>query len=105
MQCDDVSQALPEIVDGAATADLALRRHVDTCLRCQAELAQYRRVLRAMHQLRTEVLEPTPGLLADILAKVEEAGSAAPSVPSSRSGASPMPVPSPPPPPPVPPEP
>ena len=74
MQCDDVSQALPEIVDGAATADLALRRHVETCLRCQAELAQYRRVLRAMHQLRTEVLEPAPGLLADILAKVEEAG-------------------------------
>jgi len=27
-----------------------------------------------MHQLRTEVLEPAPGLLADILAKVEEAG-------------------------------
>jgi len=74
MQCDDVSQALPEIVDGAATADLALRRHVDTCLRCQAELAQYRRVLRAMHQLRTEVLEPAPGLFTDILTSLEGAG-------------------------------
>ena len=74
MRCEDVSKALPEIVDGAATADLALRRHVDTCLRCQAELAQYRRVLRSLHQLRTEVLEPAPGLLSDILARVEEAG-------------------------------
>ncbi|HEV3353561.1 MAG TPA: hypothetical protein VG076_11585 [Acidimicrobiales bacterium] len=74
MRCEDVSEALPEIVDGAGTADLTLRRHVDTCLRCQAELAQYRKVLRTMHQLRTEVLEPAPGLLADILAKVEEAG-------------------------------
>ena len=74
MRCEDVSQALPEIVDGAATADLALRRHVDTCLRCQAELAQYRRLLRSLHQLRTEVLEPAPGLLSDILAKVEQAG-------------------------------
>ncbi len=74
MQCDDVARALPEIIDGGATADLALRRHVDQCLRCQAELAQYRKILRAMHQLRTEVLEPAPGLLADILAKVEEAG-------------------------------
>src|SRR5438270_6597094 len=74
MRCEDVAQALPEIVDGAATADLALRRHVDTCLRCQAELAQYRKLLRTMHQLRTEVLEPAPGLLADIFAKVEEAG-------------------------------
>src|SRR4029077_9259677 len=74
MRCEDVSEALPEIVDGAATADLTLRRHVDTCLRCQAELAQYRRLLRTLHNLRTEVLEPAPGLLADILAKVEEAG-------------------------------
>jgi anti-sigma factor RsiW len=74
MRCDDVSRALPEIVDGAAPADLALRRHVESCLRCQAELVQYRKLLRTLHQLRTEVLEPAPGLLADILAKVEEAG-------------------------------
>ena len=74
MQCEDVSEALPEIVDGAATADLALRRHVDSCAQCQGELAQYRTVLRTLHQLRTEVLEPAPGLLADILAKVEQAG-------------------------------
>jgi len=74
MQCEDVSHALPEIVDGTATADLALRRHVDTCLRCQAELAQYRRVLRAMHQLRTEVLEPAPGLFTDIRTSLEGAG-------------------------------
>jgi len=74
MRCEDVSQALPEIVDGAATADLALRRHVETCLRCQAELVQYRKLLRTLHQLRTDVLEPAPGLLADILAKVEEVG-------------------------------
>src|SRR5207237_8191362 len=70
MRCEDVSRALPDIVDGAATADLALRRHVDTCLRCQAELAQYPRLLRSLHHLRTEVLEPAPGLLSDILAKV-----------------------------------
>ena len=74
MRCEDVSEALPEIVDGAATADLALRRHVDGCLRCQAELAQYRKVLRAMHQLRTEVLEPAPGVLSDIFTAIEAAG-------------------------------
>ena len=74
MRCEDVSEALPEIVDGAATADLTLRRHVDSCPRCQGELAQYRTVLRTLHQLRTEVLEPAPGLLADILAKVEAVG-------------------------------
>ena len=74
VSCSAVAEALPAIVDGEAMADLELRRHVETCLRCQAELAQYRKLLRTMHQLRTEVLEPAPGLLADILAKVEEAG-------------------------------
>ena len=74
MRCEDVSRALPEIVDGVAPADLALRRHVEGCLRCQAELVQYRKLLRTLHQLRTEVLEPAPGLVSDILATIEAAG-------------------------------
>ncbi len=74
VHCTAVAEALPAIVDGGAVADLELRRHVETCLRCQAELAQYRKVLRALHQLRTEVLEPAPGLLPDIFASLEAAG-------------------------------
>ena len=35
---------------------------------------QYRRVLRAMRALRTEVLVPTPGLVPEILAAIGEAG-------------------------------
>ena len=50
------------------------RHHVERCLRCQAELVQYRKLLRAMHAMRTEVLEPAPGLLADILANVAASG-------------------------------
>jgi hypothetical protein len=69
-----VASALPAIVDGGEVADLEIRRHVETCLRCQAELAQYRKVLRALHQLRTEVLEPAPGLLPDILANLQGVG-------------------------------
>ncbi len=72
--CASVATALPGIVDGADVADLDTRRHVETCLRCQAELAQYRKVLRALHQLRTEVLEPAPGLLPDIFATLGAAG-------------------------------
>jgi hypothetical protein len=72
--CASVAEALPGIVDGVAVADLELRRHVEACLRCQAELAQYRKLLRALHQLRTEVLEPAPGVLADILVTLEAAG-------------------------------
>lgn len=74
VSCQSVAEALPGIVDGGDVADLELRRHVDACLRCQAELAQYRKVLRTLHQLRTEVLEPAPGFLPDVLASLEAAG-------------------------------
>ncbi len=74
MQCDQVADLLPQIVEGTVPADRRIVHHVDACLRCQAELAQYRRLLRAVHQLRTQVLEPAPGLLTEILAGLEEAG-------------------------------
>ena len=45
---------------------------MESCLRCQAELARYRRLLRALHQLRTRYIEPTPGLLGETLAALEE---------------------------------
>ena len=74
MTCEAVAELLPEVVDGATPAPPAVTRHVETCLRCQAELVQYRKVLRALHQLRTEVLEPAPGLFTDILTSLEGAG-------------------------------
>jgi hypothetical protein len=74
MQCEDVAAVLPGLVDGSALADRRAARHVESCLRCQAELVQYRRLLRTLRTLRTEVLEPAPGLLTDILTRLEEAG-------------------------------
>jgi hypothetical protein len=72
--CESVAALLPAVIDGNERADRRVRKHVDSCLRCQAELVQYRRLLRALRQLRTEVLEPSPGVLAGILAGLEEAG-------------------------------
>ena len=74
MQCEDVAGLLSDAADGSVALDRTTRRHVDRCLRCQAELVQYRKLLRALHNLRTEVLVPAPGLLSDILATIEEAG-------------------------------
>ena len=74
MRCDEIAEALPAIVDGGAVADRRIQRHVEACLRCQAELVQYRKLLKALHQLRTQVLEPAPGLLSEILAGLEAAG-------------------------------
>ena len=73
MRCEEIIELLPGIVD-TGTTDRRIARHVESCLRCQAELVQYRKLLKALHQLRTQVLEPAPGLLSDILAGLEAAG-------------------------------
>jgi anti-sigma factor RsiW len=73
MRCEDVARLLPETVEGVPV-DLAMQTHIESCLRCQAELARYRRMLRALQQLRTRFLEPSPSLLAQTLAALEEAG-------------------------------
>jgi hypothetical protein len=74
MRCEDLSEDLASAAEGELLLEPAQREHVEACLRCQAELVQYRKLLRAMHTMRTEVLEPAPGLLADVLAGLEEAG-------------------------------
>ena len=71
---DEVAHRLSEVAEGATVLPRPERRHVEQCLRCQAELVQYRKILRAMRAMRTEVLEPAPGLVTDVLAHIEEAG-------------------------------
>ena len=71
--CMDIEYLLPEAAAGRTVLPPAAAGHVDQCLRCQAEVVQYRKVLRSLHDLRTEVLEPAPGLLTDILASLEGA--------------------------------
>ncbi len=59
------------MIDSGQPFSLGAQRHVETCLRCQAELARYRRMLRGLQLLRTRYLEPTPGLLAETLTALE----------------------------------
>jgi anti-sigma factor RsiW len=73
MLCDEVTALLPGMVDGDLDTDPEAVRHIETCLRCQAELARYRRMLRGLQLLRTQYLEPAPGLLAATLVAVTEA--------------------------------
>jgi hypothetical protein len=74
VRCDQVADRLPAAAEGLEALDPAARRHVERCLRCQADAVQYRKVLRAMRALRTEVLVPAPGLVPEILTYVSEAG-------------------------------
>ncbi len=73
MRCEEVALLLPAAVDGEAPVAVPVQRHVESCLRCQAELARYRRMLRGLQLMRTQFLEPAPGLLAQTLAAVGEA--------------------------------
>lgn len=74
MRYEDVADLLPEMADGTAEVSPEVLAFVETDLRCQAELARYRRILRALHELRTRYLEPSPSLLPQTLAALEEAG-------------------------------
>lgn len=73
MRCEELTDLLAAAPDHDSF-DLRTRNHVDGCLRCQAEVAQYRKLLRALRTLRAEVLTPAPGLVSDILVSIEQAG-------------------------------
>lgn len=74
MRCEQVADRLADVADGRPLLDGAARDHVGACLRCQAEMVQYRRMLRALRALRTEVLEPAPSQVTDVLAAVTAMG-------------------------------
>jgi len=78
MRCDDVAPLLAEVVDGSVDLDPRSSRHVAACLRCQAELAQYRRLLRTLSQLGDEPVAVPADLLALIYARLDAGGTGAP---------------------------
>lgn len=72
--CEALADVLPGVGDGTSTLERADRRHVERCLRCQAELAQYRKLLRAMQGLRAVTATEPSGLVTDVIAHIEAAG-------------------------------
>jgi anti-sigma factor RsiW len=58
--CEEVSAELPLLVDGSQRPSPSVARHLGSCLRCQAELASYRRLLRALRSLRDDPVAPPP---------------------------------------------
>lgn len=74
MRCEEVANELSDVASGSLMLGARARRHVSGCLRCQAEVAQYRKMLRTLRGLRSEVLQPGPSLVNDVLVAIEEAG-------------------------------
>lgn len=87
MRCDVVTDVLPGVIDDPSVLDLPARSHLSTCLRCQAEAAQYRRLNRSLRSLRAERMEPADGLLDDIYATIDDPDLLRHAVRSSRRAA------------------
>lgn len=72
--CRQVAERLPGLAAGEATIDERLGRHVAQCLRCQAEVAAYRRILRHLRSLRDDETSVPPGAITDVLEAIAAAG-------------------------------
>jgi hypothetical protein len=70
---DQVSALLSDLADGTAEIEPDLRVRLEQDLRFQAELVQYRKLLRAMASLRSEQFEPDDTLVAEVLASLDDA--------------------------------
>jgi anti-sigma factor RsiW len=71
VRCDRVRDRLSATAAGEATLDPEELLHVQRCLRCQAELAQHRRVQTSMRSIRRSAVEPGSGMLGSVLAGLE----------------------------------
>ncbi len=73
MLCEELADQLAAAADFDALTDRRARKHVETCLRCQAEVAQYRKLLKVLRSLREELVATPTGLVGGILMRIEEA--------------------------------
>ncbi len=69
--CIQTAQFLPGIVDGDIPA--AAAKHLESCLRCQAEASRYRKISRELSKLRNQVAEPPMDLVAPVFEALEHA--------------------------------
>jgi hypothetical protein len=65
--CTSVAEQFASVAGGDTVLDPASAQHVASCLRCQAEQAQFRRLMKAMRELRNVAVPVDPTLEHEIL--------------------------------------
>ena len=75
MRCEALSELLAEAAEGHPVSSRSARAHVEHCLRCQADLAQYRRLHRGLRQLSERRLSTSAEWIEEVLAAIDEANS------------------------------
>jgi hypothetical protein len=71
--CESIAEILPALAMGEADVSRRVHNHVTVCLRCQAEMARYRRLRRNLLSLRDQPVEAGPMLAAQILERLDSA--------------------------------
>ncbi len=72
--CELFSLQLAAAADGRAELEADAAGHFDSCLRCQAELVQYKKLLRALASLRGQQISADATLVDEILCALESGG-------------------------------
>lgn len=72
MPCERVADDLAAAAGGTAVLAPSVRAHVEHCLRCQAEAAQYRKLGRALRSLADDVAVAPVGLVDDVLVALDD---------------------------------
>jgi len=73
VRCDTLAERLPAALDDSTALSAADVEHVGQCLRCQAEMAQYRRLRRTMAAMGVDPASAPPGLVTEVLVGLDEA--------------------------------
>ncbi|MGA8297721.1 MAG: hypothetical protein WB770_11820 [Acidimicrobiales bacterium] len=73
LDCAAVAREIENQLDSRGEPRPELVAHIEHCLRCQAELARHKKLLRLLAQLRDEVVPLPEGLVGGVLAAVGEA--------------------------------
>ncbi len=70
--CNAVARFLPAYVAGEETLDPETLAHVSECLRCQADIARYRRMLRTLQALKLDREAVPAGVFGGIMAGLDQ---------------------------------
>lgn len=71
--CDRLVELMPDLLDDSQLLSEADSAHVAQCLRCQAEMARFRRILRTMASFREIPVAADPAVLDTILDGLDSA--------------------------------
>lgn len=66
-ECRQAAPRLPALAAEEVGVDERIAVHVAQCLRCQAEVVVYRRILRHLRSLRQDEMSSPPGAIAEVL--------------------------------------